>query len=250
MNFLLTSIKKLMNIYRYRFTPPIWATLLTLVLLALFVKLSIWQWHRYHYKKAMQESYATEMAAPPAPLLSSNNEPQASFKHVIATGKYDPRQFLLDNRIHNGQVGFDIITPFKLANNQVILVDRGFVAANASRQVLQDINPPSQEIKITGFLTKPEKGFTLGSMIEPGQSQWPYKIMSINPEILSKQLGHPLSPNIILLAPQTPNGFLRQWSAPNLWAERSLGYCFQWLAFAVLLLIIYIAMNLKKIPRG
>ncbi|MCD6047718.1 MAG: hypothetical protein K0S08_1365 [Gammaproteobacteria bacterium] len=238
-----------MNFYRYRFAPPIWATLLTLVLLALFVKLSIWQWHRYHYKKAMQESYAAEMAASPVPLLTTENQQQINFKHVIATGKYDPRQFLLDNRIHNGQVGFDVITPLKLTNNQVILVDRGFVAANASRQILQNINSPNQEIQITGFLTKPEKGFILGSIIEPAQSQWPYKIMSISPEILSKQLGYPLSANIILLAPQAPSGFLRQWSAPNLWADRSLGYCFQWLAFAVLLLIIYIVMNLKKIPR-
>ncbi len=233
---------------RYRFQPPWWASLLTLIGVLLFVKLSLWQWHRYHYKKNIQLSYAAETIAPAKPLLSVlapliNNK--NVFIHVSATGYYDTHQFLLDNRISDGRVGFEVITPLMLTDGQTILVNRGFVPANVNRQLMQSIEPPSGLVQLEGFLILPEKIFVLGNIITPPMS-WPIKIMRIDSEYLSPPLHAKLLPQVILLSPQSSGGFVREWSPPNLWAERSLGYCFQWLAFAALAIILYLVMNLKK----
>ena len=70
--------------------------------------------------------------------------------------------------------------------------------------------------------------------------------MRIDPPVLAHALQHPLLPYIILLSPNEVSGFSREWSPPQLFAERSLGYAFQWLAFAIVLIIIYIVMWRKN----
>ena len=166
---------------------------------------------------------------------------------VIAYGHYDNRQFLLDNRTKNNQIGFDVITPFKLDNDQAILVDRGFIPANVHRQINTEITPPQNKIELSGLLNKPTKSFILGPVIEPQATmQWPLRVMRLDPKSLLVPLNYSVSPYVILLDPAQAHGFLRQWSPPNLWAEKSLGYCFQWLAMALTVVIIYLVMICKK----
>lgn len=243
-----------MQLSNYTFRPKLWATLLTLAIVALFIQLSIWQYHRYHYKKALQETYAKEMIAPPQPLINVVQDLQVQVKgcelytRISAQGHYDSHQFLLDNRIQNGQVGFEVITPLKLTNGQAILVDRGFVPATANRKILMDITPPTSDIQLTGLLTKPVKNFILGAVIETQLTHptWPLMVMRVEPSTMALPLAYPLLPYIILLDANQSYGFDRQRPVPNLWAAQSLGYCFQWAAFAVTLIIIFVIMNLKR----
>ena len=74
-------------------------TLATLVLLAAFVSLGRWQWHRGEAKQAVWAEFARETA--PQALGSSNPDEMPRFAHVTLRGHYLPdRQILLDNRSH------------------------------------------------------------------------------------------------------------------------------------------------------
>jgi len=237
-----------MLIKSWQFRPKLWATCLTLLIVALFSALSIWQWHRYHYKKAMQINTTAAFYAPTTDLaltdLHTLLEPN-HFIHIHLTGHYDSRQFLLDNRIEAGQAGFDVITPLILTDGSAILINRGFIPADGHRKIHHDITPPKGQVYLTGILSAPSAMFTLGTAV-PSTSSWPMIILSVLPATLETPLGKKLSPNILLLDANLPNGFARHWMPPQLWAERSLGYTFQWASFAMMVLIFYVVMNLKK----
>ena len=55
-----------------------------------------------------------------------------------------------------------------------------------------------------------------------------------------------LLPHIIKLEPESEGGFNRDWREPGSGKEKNLGYAFQWFAMASALLIIFLAVNLKK----
>jgi len=225
-------------------------SLLTASIVALFIKLSIWQWHRYQYKKSLAQSFVTQLHAAPQNLLqvqslsalrsTADGMQRPQYIKILATGHYTAQQFLLDNRTKNNQIGFDVITPFQLNNGQTILVDRGFVPADIHRHLYTDITPPNTSVQLTGLLSTPSKSFVLGPVVETvDQNHWPRLVMRIDPTLLSIALKTPLLPYLILLDQHAAHGFLRTWSPPQLWAAQSLGYCFQWLAMALVVLIIY-----------
>ena len=43
-------------------------------------------------------------------------------------------------------------------------------------------------------------------------------------------------------------GYLREWQPPGVPASRHLSYAVQWWGFGVLLLVLYFALNLRKVP--
>ena len=56
-------------------------------------------------------------------------------------GHFRPdRQFLLDNRSHAGEPGYEVLTPLELADGRALLVDRGWVAFTGSRAHLPDMS--------------------------------------------------------------------------------------------------------------
>jgi surfeit locus 1 family protein len=60
-------------------------------------------------------------------------------------------------------------------------------------------------------------------------------------------LGVPVESRIVLLDPVMPDGYERAWR-PSLGfgPERNLGYAVQWFAFALVVLVIYVALNLER----
>src|SRR3990167_7769236 len=170
--------------------------IVTAAIVTLFIKLSIWQWHRYQFKQSLEQTYQLQWKAKPVNLAIvlkqiAQNPNQVGYYKVIAYGHYDNRQFLLDNRTKNNQIGFDVITPFKLDNDQAILVDRGFIPANVHRQINTEITPPQNKIELSGLLNKPTKSFILGPVIEPQATmQWPLRVMRLDPKSLLVPLNY------------------------------------------------------------
>ncbi len=221
------------------------ASLLTILLVMLFGKLSLWQWHRYHIKQNLQMLYQTQSHAVPERiedyLKRINKEKEGVvFHHVILRGHYLTTQYLLDNQTHQGRIGFNVITPFQLESGQIILVNRGFIPASIHRQITASIALDTKPLTISGLLTIPSHAFVLGEILEKDNGNGPKKIMRVDPVILAKDLQRPVAPYIFLLDPSNSSGFYREWALPNLWAERSLGYCFQWLALALLTMVLYL----------
>ncbi len=76
-------------------------------------------------------------------------------------------QILLDNRVHEGRVGYDVLTPFRIQNGHMrILVNRGWVPMGPSRSQLPVLETPGQVQIISGHLYRPpERYFSLEKML-------------------------------------------------------------------------------------
>ena len=63
---------------------------------------------------------------------------------------------------------------------------------------------------------------------------------------LANELGYPLLPLELLLNPDQPDGYVREWHPLTFGPERNVGYAVQWFSMAAVLVIIYLAVNLQK----
>src|SRR4051812_6064833 len=90
------------------FAPTWLMTFLTLALLALFVSLGRWQWHRGEAKQAVWAEY--ERNAPATNIGARGFDEFERFAHLELSGAFEPaHQFLLDNRSHAGQPGYEVL---------------------------------------------------------------------------------------------------------------------------------------------
>ena len=82
------------------------------------------------------QAFNSEQESPPRKLTNQSPE----WSRVFVDGIFDgSKQILIDNQIHNGKVGYKIFTPFKFDDNQIVLIDRGWIAQGQSRSDLPQI---------------------------------------------------------------------------------------------------------------
>jgi cytochrome oxidase assembly protein ShyY1 len=154
-------------VYRFLLTAR-WLGLasLAVVLATIMVGLGNWQLDRYHEKSAMNDRI--DAAAAAAPVLVTEvlrvggaPTPELRYTRVSATGRYDPgHEILVRGRTVDGKVGFEVLTPFVLADGTALLVDRGWVAPpRGGDAAAEPVVPPAPagEQTITGAVRLQER---------------------------------------------------------------------------------------------
>jgi surfeit locus 1 family protein len=104
-------------------------------------------------------------------------------------------------------------------------------------------------VELNGILyIPPEKVFVLGEG-EDRNPGWPKVLQRIRLDLQQTQLGYPLLPVVLLLDPDQPHGFVRDWRPVVFGPERHVGYAFQWFSLATALVIIYLILNIRRVTR-
>ncbi|HED17964.1 MAG TPA: SURF1 family protein [Gammaproteobacteria bacterium] len=232
------------------FSPGRWPTAVTLVLLGLLISLGFWQLDRAEQKRALLDQYGGGQKQTVLQLEADlKSAAGLNYRNAVVTGHYDSgHQFLLDNRTHAGQVGYEVLTPFSIRDaNVAVLVNRGWIPLGASRDRLPEVTVREDQQQISGRLKiPPKKVFMLGE--EDPRQGWPWRIQRIRIEALSAELGRPLLPVVFLLDAEQPDGYTRKWRPlTGFGPERNVAYAVQWFGLAVTLLIIYLKVNTHKI---
>ncbi|MEK7711779.1 MAG: SURF1 family protein [Pseudomonadota bacterium] len=228
----------------------LWPTLATLALLPLMIALGMWQLDRAGQKLRLQADYDRRQQEPAVRLLSVLENPEVlRFRRMVARGHYEPEhQILIDNRVHQGQAGYHVLTPLRLEDGAVrVLVNRGWVPLGQDRAVLPRIETPRGAVEVTGLAAVPQtKGFHLGGAKPPGegwQPVWQY----LDLDVFRGNVAFPVQPIVILLDPNSANGgFVRQWARLDAGIATHQGYAFQWFSLAAALAAIYILLNTRK----
>jgi surfeit locus 1 family protein len=242
-----------MRIGSWNFTPGFWPTLAALVLFPLFIKLGFWQLDRADQKEQRHQQVVFRHLEPAISLNSQDllrsDKADLLWRKATARGRYVRENIVLDNQIYNGEPGYFVLTPFQLAaTDKWLLVNRGWVPAGDDRNKLPEITSPLGETVITGEVNDvPPTGLFLEKAPVETMPGGVYRVQNVDTDKVAKLVRHDLLPFIIALAPAAKHGYVREWRLPGSGKERNLGYAFQWFAFAVTLVVIYLVVNLKKV---
>lgn len=222
-----------------RFRSAFWATLLIVALAAMFLAAGFWQMARAQYKEGMQsEIHAAANEAPLHAGRETLDATRAHLRRLEARGSWvQERTILLDNKVQNGVVGYEVVTPLRLEESDLyLLVNRGWIRAPQLRSELPALVTPAGVVHIEGVARIPNARFMeLGSEVVTG-TVWQnltmarYKAWS--------QL--PLQPVLLYQQGGSPDGLQRVEAAPEaagINADRHRGYAITWFSLAAVTVI-------------
>ncbi len=218
---------------------------LTCFAMALFMRLGFWQVERANEKKQMIASLNVFAKQAPQSYRPHDSLP-AQYQPLRVSGRFLPTIFLLDNQLHQHQFGYDVLSPFELDEGGIVLVDRGWVQADVMRQQFPVIHTPSGVVSLVGSAYYPStKQWLLGQALEKKGAtlavvEW------VDTPLISNFLHKSVYPFIIRLSPSSDFGFVREWAVVAMSPDRHYGYAFQWFAIALVIFILFIALNIKK----
>ncbi|MCU1509933.1 MAG: sortase [Glaciihabitans sp.] len=150
---------------------------------------------------------------------------------VEATGTYLVQdQLLVRNRPYGGNPGFEVLTPLRLSNGSIFIVDRGWVPIGNDQDTPDSVPaPPSGLVKVDARLQPSEPDL-------PGRSAPSGQVATINLPTVQKLLGTATYTGAYgLLSKESPSVAVRPAPAvkPTLDEGPHLSYALQWFAFAI-----------------
>ena len=225
---------------------PTWQILIATIAGVFFLSsLGVWQLLRGEEKKQIQQEIESRKNSVPQAFSFPITDPASlRFQRIRIQGRFiSNKQFVLDNRYLDHQVGFNILTPFELNDSDnVILVDRGWLPLTGPRDVLPNVEVDENLRTLVGAVYVPYgKAFSLGAI--DSSITWPRLIQYIDFNELSTRLGQELLPLTLRMEAEQADAYKAQWvtlaSSPN----RNWGYAAQWFAMALTVLIIFLVLH-------
>ena len=236
-----------LTVFNVSFTPRWRMSLLAFLAIALLIGLGCWQLQRATEKNNMLAAYHQLVKQAPVPWKPTNQLP-AQYQPVMVQGHFMPDVILLDNQHNDHQFGYHVISPFLVGiakgdNQKIILVDRGWVVADVTRQTLPATDTPTGFIHLTGTVYYPsEKNWLLGPVIEKEQAGV-VVVELINTQLIGQFLHKSVYPFIIRLGEHEAGGYIRNWAVVAMPPERHYAYALQWFVMALIGFILFIALN-------
>lgn len=158
------------------------------------------------------------------------------YQKITVKGYWNTQHFfLLENRMHQSQLGYEVLVPVKLPNTQTLLVNRGWIANTQATQI-----PPPEETELTGTLYMPKIGYTIGESIQQDQLNtplWPKNSLYMDLPAFSSALQQPLYPAILVLDENHKDSLTRIWKPVVIAPERHYAYALQWYGLAIVFII-------------
>ncbi|KAA0587563.1 surfeit locus 1 family protein [Azospirillum lipoferum] len=244
---------------RKRFRPSLGATVFTLAGLAVTIGLGTWQLERLYWKQELIARIARQMAEAPVPLPARIDDPTAwEFRPVTITGRFlNDKDMLLIARPHQGQVGYEALTPLQRADGAgVVLVNRGFVPMDRRDPATRAAARVEGEVSVKGIVRVPQPpGFFQPGNGNPAPgSAW----MRADPPAMAAALSlSSVAPVVIEMLPGqgsglagAPAGTLAGIEPRVELPNNHLQYALTWYGLAVTLAGIYVLSQRKRADTG
>jgi surfeit locus 1 family protein len=215
---------------------------------ALTIGLGNWQRHRAAEKDALRA--LVDASASQAPLdlaVLPQDAASARFRQVRVQGTFDAsHQVLIDNKVHAGRAGYDVVTPLRIAaSGENVLVDRGWIVQGPSRAQLPRVDPPPGPTTVEGRINLPPARYLeLAKVTATGPL-----VENLDIDRIAASSGLRLAPFVIEQTGDNGDGLLRDWPAPDFGAEQNRSYMLQWYAFAGIALVLWVTLNWRATAR-
>lgn len=137
-----------------------------------FIALGNWQLERRHWKldliqRVAERVHATPVIAPNVEHWPTINKAHDEYRRVSVNGHFlNDKDTLVVAATELGS-GYWVITPFKRADNTVVLVNRGFIS-----QGVQAVPPPTEAQQVVGLLRLSEPKGSVVRDNNPSTGRW------------------------------------------------------------------------------
>ncbi len=230
--------------------------LCVLLLFLILINLGFWQLDRAEQKRQIQNDRDARRLAIPVSIESLNLDDINTLKHMKVTlsGRFDnAKSILISNQMFQGRPGYEVITLFKLhSSNQIVLVSRGWIAADNASRNLPTIEPVTGTQHLMAEIHVPSsQSFFLSQKIEQAVA-WPLRLHHFDMNGISQLFDSPVLPFVARLDQNNAGVLERHWRVTRLQATNSTSYAIQWFAMALILLVITIvkSTNILKIIQS
>ncbi len=218
---------------------PRWLPLAaTLVGVALTAAAGYWQLGRAHEKERLQRAYEhAESEAPVRVSAAPASVESLRLRKVEVEGEFLPEHLiLLDNKMRNGEIGYEVVMPLKIAGSSMhVLVNRGWIAAPRERAKVPVISTPAATVSVIGMATVPGRFLELSKQ-EPSGPVW----QNLTVARFVARSGLAVQPVVIEQQNELGDGLARAWRAPDFGVTRHYGYAVQWFAFCGLIIFLWL----------
>jgi surfeit locus 1 family protein len=203
-----------------------------------------WQLDRAAYKQALQAR--ADLAQRQAPVhVSADLVPVDSlaFRRVEAEGEYRGEMTVfLDNRIHEGVVGYEVLTPLQVAPQVHVLVNRGWVRAEATRDRLPVVPTPTGHVRVEGLALAPSKRYLELSPQSVTGRVW----QNLDLERYAQTYKLTLQPVVVQQHNDAGDGLQRDWRRPDTGVDMHRGYALQWFTMSAVIFILYLVLHVRR----
>jgi len=242
-----------MRIGKYQFKPRLITTILFLLLMIMLVRLGFWQLSRADQKRAIIAEQQAKLAMAPKIIDGGLSDTQnLQYRRLQVDGTFEDKYLIyIDNKINQGKVGYDVVQPLHIKDSQqYVLVNRGWVPMGKSRQLLPQIKVPQGQVSLLGIAKYNTRDVATFGDANRSRQGWPAMVRWLDIDSLRKETGLNLLPFVLLLDPGSPHGYVREWKFINMPPEKHISYAVQWFAMALVLLVIYLVVNMKRINKS
>jgi surfeit locus 1 family protein len=207
----------------YSFRPRAWALVLAALACAAGIALGNWQTRRAEQKRAL----GAELAS----------------KQIAARGVFLPQlTVLLDNKLRHGRPGYEVITPLRLADSEMhVLVNRGWIAAPPTRDVLPEVRTPQGEVRLEGIALE-----RLPQALQMKNSSQGKVRQNLDIKAYGEETGLRLRPIVVEQHSAIDDGLVRDWPRPDAGIERHQSYALQWYSLAALAVVLAAVFSFRK----
>ncbi|MBI4939139.1 MAG: SURF1 family protein [Actinobacteria bacterium] len=221
------------------------------LLSVVFVLLGRWQLHRHEAKVERRDRVAANYGAAPAPLVGVLATPTTALPRarewtpVRVEGTYDPEHTLLvRNRPFQGQYGYEVVVPLRLADGTLLAVDRGWIPFGESATRLPEVPAaPSGPVEVVVRLRPFEP--SAGAYEVPGQ------IRRIAADEVAAEVPGTLHRAYGVLASEQPRPAVapRLLPRPDTDLGPHLAYTWNWWGFAVAAYVLLLYYALREVQN-
>lgn len=229
-----------------------WFVVTGIVLTAMgLIRLGIWQLDRASEKMALQAAMQQEQQKEAINIedIIFTRDGTIPNLHVTLAGEYiNDKSFLLVPQSYNGQLGFGVITPFRLQNsNRIVLVDRGWITVASGAKLNFGLVVGARQLTAQIHL----QSSSPGADERPDASSWPVQIRRLDVDVISEILGEDIFPYPVRLNEDQPGVLIRHWTAVTANSNANISYAIQWFVFASAIVIVslFTSSNIVSVLR-
>lgn len=208
---------------------------------SVLVGLGAWQLERLAWKQQLMAQYEEGQLQPPLPLsdIPSEQLKEMAYRHVTFKG-----EFLHDKEVHlggrrwNGKTGYHILTPLRMADGRIFLVNRGWIPFELKELDSRPDSQPTGTVSLSGTLRIPKPAQLFTPENHPEKNFW----FTVDFPAIEKFTALSLQPVVVELTETTPdiNRFPITSDGERVFRNDHLGYAITWFSLAIAALVIFL----------